>query len=44
MNVRKKREDEGALSEAERLLSEAGRLISEHVLPRRPYNKKTHGQ
>jgi hypothetical protein len=44
MNVRKKREDKGALSEAERLLSEAGGLISKHVLPCHPYNKKTHGQ
>jgi hypothetical protein len=32
MTVRKKREEEEALSEAERLLSEAGRLLGEHVL------------
>jgi hypothetical protein len=33
MHVRKKREKEEALSEAEHLLSEAGWLLSEHVLP-----------
>jgi hypothetical protein len=38
--VRKKREVEKALSEAERLLSKAGWLISEHVLPGHPYHNK----
>jgi len=40
MTVRKKRENEEALSKAKCLLSEAGQLISEHVLPGCPYHNK----
>jgi len=38
--MRKKREEEEVLSEAECLLSEAGWLLSKHVLPGHPYHNK----
>jgi hypothetical protein len=40
MTVRKKREDNKVLSEAEHLLSKAGWLIGKHIIPGCPYHNK----